>query len=134
MKITKALLITSMLWASVSSVSAQECALAGVWKSDKKKTLPELYKTRLTQLQKNDYSRTLGKTTVEYKDCNQAITKNPNSAVEKRDVRIVGLDNGLVRIEDVETDKASILDLKDNCYSVASKKLIMKEFYCKVDG
>ena len=122
------LLILTLLMLSLPSYA---CTLDGVWKSHKKRTLAELYGSRITNSEKMKLAKVYGKAVIEYSNCNTKVVRY-NGGTTTSTFEIIEDSHDSVVVKDVPSGDMTLLVKYDNCYKIPVKGMAFYEHYCRL--
>lgn len=115
----------------MSSNASIACKLEGKWKSNKSKTLSELYGSALNNRQKMALSKIFGKSIAEYRDCNTLILEFEGKKTESS-FEVIGESSEQVTVRYISDGEITKIRLEGDCYSVPIKGLGINEYFCRM--
>jgi hypothetical protein len=126
-----------MVWLLLQSAiaSANECLLAGTWKSNEEKTLQNMKAVQLTEMQRKLFSNGFfGKLVIDY-TC-KGFTSTYEDMVESFQFLSMKESGRFVTAEYYEPSQnknlLKTIEIIDDCYSVPLGKLRFNEVFCRV--
>ncbi|WP_317930476.1 hypothetical protein [Halioxenophilus sp. WMMB6] len=115
-----------------AGVFADDCPLVGTWKSDKGKTIADVYRSKLPATAKTALTKMLGKMVVEYPDCTQASYTFEGQTTTSQ-LELVSYSGNTVILKDPTNGEESNIQLEGDCYSVVMAPLAITEYFCRVN-
>ena len=119
----------------MSSAQAQNCRIAGTWKSNEQLTLKNMEAARLTDKQRKLLSSNFFDKLVHTYTC-KGVTSKHEGTVQTYEFRSMKEWGDTVTIEyydpDLQRNVKDILTISGNCYSVPLQRLGFEEVFCRV--
>ena len=113
------------------NLPANACTLEGTWKSHKKKTLGEMYGSRISNSDKMKLAKVFGKAIVEYSNCNTKVVKL-NGGKTVYTFEIIEDSHDSVVVKDTSSGEMTLLVKEGNCYKTPVKGMAFYEHFCKL--
>ena len=123
--------LLTLIISLVLSLPTDACTLEGTWKSHKKKTLGEMYGSRISNNEKMRLAKVFGKAIIEYSNCNTKVVKY-NGGKTVYTFEIIEDSHDSVVVKDIPSGEMTLLVKEGNCYKTPVKGMAFYEHYCKL--